>query len=429
VGDDLLMNSVRLDGTANFTYAQIGHDFQASGGSFRTFQAFGMNVGGSLLLDHARFRTNYTIVSFAEVSVGMDFKGRFTRFEDTNAPVDFGGLTVNGFVDLQRAQFKGPASFILAHIKGDFDAPGATFEDARDFTSLESLGKRAGYNSTFNADFGSMQVDGFAVFENVLFDRSVSFRNAHFSNLYLDGTHWPDINVLMSYTNSEPTSNNLLRLEAVDFTAIRDISSSQFRHTKAQLKESESNLVTMFGNLSPYSFDTYDKLENFFQREGAPGLADEVFINAKQREGADATHWRARLLNKLLFLTVGYGRQPSKAFWESLGVVIGYGVFYCFFMKSQNAHHQHKTKTRGKKPPHHRKSYTRAAFARLFSRRFPLALFFSLGTFLPIIDLGAKDIFDVKSHKAWIRYLIAFEQILGFILVPLWTIALSGLIK
>jgi hypothetical protein len=432
VGDDLLMNQARLDGAANFTFAQIGHDFFASESLFGDFDASGMITGGSLLIENARFRAKAT---FAQVSVGLHLKGAYARFEDRDSPADFSGLSINGFVDFQRAQFKGPASFILAHVKGDFQAPGATFEDHRDFRNLAALAISSGNNSTFNADFGGMAVDGFAIFENVLFARSASFRNAHFSNLYLDGTRWPEDSVLMGYTN-EPTRTNLLRLEAMDFTTIRDVSGSQFLHTKAQLKESEANLVAMFGSLSPYSFDTYDKLEDFFQRQGAPGLADQVFIAAKQRERLESSpfHW---LVNVLLEVTVGYGRKPWLAFCESLAVVVILGGMYFFCMEGKNPEEH------GRRLFRRRWRLVLAAYfswveperfplslaAAVFFRRLALAIFFSLGMFLPIIDLGARDIFDIKSHKTWIRYLIAAEQILGFILVPLWTIALSGLIK
>jgi hypothetical protein len=60
---------------------------------------------------------------------------------------------------------------------------------------------------------------------------------------------------------------------------------------------------------------------------------------------------------------------------------------------------------------------------------FGLALFFILNTFLPIMDLGAGDLLEYRHGKDWFRYLIALEKILGYILVPLWTMALTGLIK
>jgi hypothetical protein len=396
VGDDLLMCDTHFQDAASFIFAQSGHDFSLNGSTFkRSFDCSGMNVGGSLILDGARFadRANFDVVS-----VGTDFKGQYVRFENRDRLAEFRGLQVAGMVDFCRAQFKGPANFILAHIKGNFQAPGATFEDNHSFQQLQAL---TGSSFTFNTDFGSMQVDGFAIFENVLFARSVSFRNARFANLYLDGTRWPAAGILMTYTN-DPKPNEMLRLEGMDFETIRDVASGHFLHTQAQLEESQTNLLAMLANRSPYSFDIYAKLESYFQREGAPDRADEVFINAKEREGHEATGL-ASLTNFFLDWTVGYGRQPWKAFVESLALILIWGAL-C-----------HRCMIR--KTPHQR------------SPHLGLALFYSLNTFLPIIDLGASDLLEYRPGKEWFHYLIALEKILGYILVPLWTMALTGLIK
>ena len=397
VGDDLVMNDARFEGPANFIYATITHDFGLQNSVFHNFDATGMSIGGSLIIDGARFSEG---ARFDEVSVGKAFKGQYVRFENRNALAEFRGLKVDGFVDLLRAQFSGPANFILSHIKGNFQAHGATFEDDHSFQELQTVTRDS---FTFNTDFGSMTVDGFAIFENALFARSVSFRNAQFGNFYLDGTHWPDAGILMSYTN-DPTTNDLLRLEGMDFQTVRDVTSGHFLHTPAQLKESQINLLAMFKNRSPYSFDIYAKLESYFRREGAPALADEVFVHAKKREGIETRSLSlAWFANKFLDVTVGYGRKPLRAFVESLAVIGLWAVLCRFYMV--------KKKSPGQRPD------------------WGLVLFFSLGTFLPITDLGTKDLLDCRHGKEWFRYWIALEKILGYILVPLWTLALAGLVR
>ena len=397
VGDDLVMSEARFDAAANFIYAQIGHDFALQNSSFNNFDATGMGVGGSLIIDGGRFSNG---ARFEEVSVGKAFKGQHVRFENRNALAEFRGLKVDGSVDFLRAQFAGPANFILSHIKGNFQAHGATFEDDHSFQELQRITRDS---FTFNTDFGSMQVDGFAIFENVLFARSVSFRNAQFGNFYLDGTHWPEPGILANYTD-DPGTNDLLRLEGMDFQTVRDVTSGHFLHTPAQLKESQLNLLAMFKNRSPYSFDIYAKLESFFRREGAPALADEVFVHAKKREGIETRSLSlAWFANKFLDVTVGYGRKPLRAFVESLAVIGLWAVLCRFYMV--------KKKSPGQRPD------------------WGLVLFFSLGTFLPITDLGTKDLLDCRHGQEWFRYWIALEKILGYILVPLWTLALAGLVR
>jgi hypothetical protein len=399
VGDDIVMTGARFDADANFVYAQIGHDFALQESLFdANFNSYGMSVGGSLMVDHARFRAG---ASFEAVSAGKAFRGQYVRFENRSALAEFRGLKVDGEVDFLRAQFAGPANFILSQIKGNFQAQGATFEDDHTFLELKNLPGLNDDTYTFNTDFGSMEVDGFAIFENVLFARSVSFRNARFGNLYLDGVRWPEQNFLTNYID-DPKTNDLLRLEGMSFTTIRDITSDHFLHTRAQLEESQKNLLAMFTSRSPYSFDIYAQLESFFQREGAPDLADEVFINAKEREGKEATGL-AKLANTLLDWTVGYGRKPWKAFIESLACILICAAFCkgCMVKKISPV-----------QPP-----------------SWPLAFFFSLGAFLPFIELGTKELLDFRKKREWFCYLIAVEKILGYILVPLWTLALSGLLR
>ena len=403
-GDSISMRDAWFDEAVSFRHVQVGYDFVLQDSSFRAAEKFkkidsyGMSVGGSLIIDGARFGTGAV---FEEVSVGKAFRGQYVRFENRDALAVFRGLKVDGSVDFLRAQFAGPANFILSQIKGNFEAKGATFEDDHAFPDLKNLTDNT---FTFNTDFGSMQVDGFAIFENVLFARSVSFQNARFGNLYLDGARWPETNILMSYRSYTNDPPNLLRLEGTDFATIRDLTSDHFFHTHAQLVESQSNLLAMLASRSPYSYDIYGKLESYFRREGAPALADDVFVHGKEREGKEASGW-AKFANTFLNWTVGYGRQPWKAFCWSLGCIGLSTVFYMCCMVT-------------KKDP-------------AKSPGFWLALLFSLGTFLPIIDLGASKLleFPEKNENKLLRYWIAVEKILGYILVPLWTLALSGLIK
>ena len=401
IGEDLVLSYAQFNDEAGFIYADIGHDFAFLNSSVKHgFNATGMHVGGSVILDNTRFCGG---TDFDVVSVSGDFKAPYVRFENRTKLTEFRGLKVDGLVDFQRAQFAGPANFILSHIKGNFNASGATFEDRHSFAELQDITRDT---FTFNVDFGSMQVDGFAIFENVLFTRSVSFRNARFANLYLDGTHWPDDSILATYRNVDPKPNELLRLEGMDFETIRDIASGHFLHTHDQLKESQTNLLAMFANRSPYSFDIYTKLENYFVREGAPDLADSVYVKGKKREGTEETTAQlSKFTNWFLYVTVGYGRSPWKAFVESLVIILLWAAMCKNLMKRKTAPHK----------GHH--------------PGWGLALFYSLGTFLPIIELGTSDLLEHEASHDWFRYLVALEQILGFILVPLWTMALTGLIK
>ena len=392
VGSDILMSNARFDSSPYFRHAQTGHDFDLTKSLFNAdFDCSAMNVGGSLIINEARFGGK---ASFQQVLVGDAFLGSGSRFENEERMTDFSGLKVSGLADFSMAQFAGPVSFILAQIGGNLNCQGTRFEDAHNFEELSNITCNA---STFNTDFGSMEVDGFAIFYNAYFGRSVSFRNARLENLYFDGVQWPETN----YTTN-PSNSTLLRVESLDFQTIRDITGDRFDHTPQQLVESESNLVCMLRERSPYSFDVYSKLEDYFLREGEPGLADKVFIEAKRREGEEASGFGAKFVNKVLYLTVGYGRLPWLAFFESCGCVMILSVLCCFCMEDK----KHKQQP-----------------------GIAISMLYSLDKFLPIIDLNTGDLLDFKKNREWFRYALAFGRILGYVLVPLWTISLAGLIK
>jgi len=246
-----------------------------------------------------------------------------------------------------------------------------------------------------------MTVDGFAIFESACFARSVSFRNGAYGNLYFDGVQWPDATYMRDFYTNEPFSTNLLRLEGINFRTIRDITSGAFFHSRQQLKESQTNLVNLLQNYTPYSFDIYAKLEAYFRGEGERSLANQVFISAKKREGAEAGPW-GRFVNRFLRYTIMYGKWPWLAFGQSLVVVIMLSLLCETRMLRKDTH----------TPP-----------------SFPLAFLFSLGNCLPLVDLKTADLLEFKPDKERFRYLLAFAKILGYILVPLWAVAWAGLIK
>jgi hypothetical protein len=305
---------------------------------------------------------------------------------------------VDGSIQLRGAEFAAPVNFILAKINGNFEAQNSTFEDDRSFEDLEHVTQDS---FTFNTDFGSMTVDGFAIFENACFARSVSFRNGAYGNLYFDGVQWPDATYMRNYYTNEPFSTNLLRLEGISFRTIRDITTGPFFHSRQQLKESQANLVTLLQNYTPYSFDIYAKLEAYFRGEGERSLANQVFISAKKREGAEAGPW-GRFVNRFLRYTIMYGKWPWLAFGESLIVVILLSLLCEACMLKKDTH----------TPP-----------------SFPLSFLYSLGNCLPLVDLKTADLLEIKPGQDWFRYLLAFAKMLGYILVPLWAVAWAGLVR
>jgi len=398
VGGDAFLDQARFLGTASLGYLRTGHDFSIASsffGSGNILNAYGLEVAGALNLEWAHFSGS---ANFGGGHISKELRANYVCFPNSYHVANFRGINVDGSVQLRGAEFAAPVTFILAKIKGNFEAQNSTFEDDRSFADLEHVTQDT---FTFNTDFGSMTVDGFAIFENACFARSVSFRNGDYGNLYFDGVQWPDAAYLTSYYTNEPFSTNLLRLEGLNFRTIRDITTGPFFHSRQQLKESQANLITLLQNYTPYSFDIYAKLEAYFRGEGERSLANQVFISAKKREGAEAGPW-GRFVNNFLRYTIMYGKWPWLAFSESLIVVIFLSRLCETCMLRKDIH----------TPP-----------------SFPLSFLYSLGNCLPLVDLKTADLLEIKPGNDWFRYLLAFAKILGYILVPLWAIAWAGLVK
>jgi hypothetical protein len=398
VGGNAFLDQACFLQKASFGYLRTAHDFSMASsffGSGNIVNAFGLEIGGTLNVEWVHFSGS---ASFGGGHISKELTANYVRFPNSYHVANFRGLNVDGSVQLRGAEFAAPVTFILAKINGNFEAQNSVFEDDRSFEDLEHVTKDS---FTFNTDFGSMTVDGFAIFENACFARSVSFRNGAYGNLYFDSVQWPDATYMTNCYTNEPFSTNLLRLEGLNFRTIRDITSGAFFHSRQQLKESQTNLVTLLQNYTPYSFDIYAKLEAYFRGEGERSLANQVFISAKKREGAEAGRW-GRFINRFLRYTIMYGKWPWLAFGESLLVVLLLSLLCEACMLKKDTH----------TPP-----------------SFPLSFLYSLGNCLPLVDLKTADLLEIKPGQDWFRYLLAFAKMLGYILVPLWAVAWAGLIR
>ena len=54
---------------------------------------------------------------------------------------------------------------------------------------------------------------------------------------------------------------------------------------------------------------------------------------------------------------------------------------------------------------------------------------YSLDAFLPIIKLNTEDWLVLRNANSMFGYALIVLTIVGHVLVPLWTVALAGLIK
>ena len=147
----------------------------------------------------------------------------------------------------------------------------------------------------------------------------------------------------------------------------------------------------------------YRSLEEFFLRQGYRSDADQAFIAGKRRERKEKLHGLDWLGSYLLDWLVGYGRHP----WQAgipCAVFIALG---CVLFSPKKMEPQ--------KPED---------VARVYSR-----FWYSLGLFLPFVDLQADKVWKPKADQTFLRNYMRVHIMLGWILVPLVLAALTGLIN
>src|SRR5439155_7825133 len=182
------------------------------------------------------------------------------------------------------------------------------------------------------------------------------------------------------------------------------IQGMSYKYVRAAPEEPESHkLLLNLADQPAYSADVYSRLEEFFVRQGYRSDADKAFIAGKRRERKEKLHGLDWLGSYLLDGLVGYGRHP----WQAgipCAVFIALG---CVLFSPKKMEPQ--------KPED---------VARVYSR-----FWYSLGLFLPFVDLQADKVWKPKADQTFLRNYMRAHIMLGWILVPLVLAALTGLIK
>jgi hypothetical protein len=152
-----------------------------------------------------------------------------------------------------------------------------------------------------------------------------------------------------------------------------------------------------------YSADIYSSLEENFLRHGYRGDADLAFIEGKRHERKEHLHGLSWFGSSLLDGLIGYGRRPWKAGVPCI-VFIALG---CVLFSP--------TKMEPQKPEDTPRVYNR--------------FWYSLGLFLPFVNLQADNVWKPKADQTFLRTYMCLHILAGWILVPLVLAALTGLIR
>jgi uncharacterized protein YjbI with pentapeptide repeats len=443
-------------GPVDFSSADIGNVFDANRVKFQKRGASfnGMKVRGDIFFNDATFEVP---VLFRYANIANNFEAQRTQFQKYGAVLS--GIKIGNDAIFEKAKFEGPMNFSYANIANNFDAKEATFENEKN-----------------GAVFSGMKVGGEATFCGAVFKGPVYFNYAEIARLslsgpfpltdqfHIQGMSYKHIGVVQpelcslgslspaslrplllyslnpkpltptflppSYSLSQQTIPLLpvrMYLESATAAFPPPTYSLNLKFFQIPLRwhsvflqlpmfdptvqqpepesESPGGLLEL-AHQSAYSVDAYSRLEQFFLGQGDRADADEAFIAGKSREREEyfrTGQWGSWLRSWMLCLLVGYGRRPWQVGIPCVVLVaLGCVLFSPKKMEPRNP----------------------AEAPRVYSR-----FWYSLGLFLPFVDLQADRVWKPKTDQTFLRNYMRVHILLGWILVPLVLAAVTGLIK
>ena len=219
-----------------------------------------------------------------------------------------------------------------------------------------------------------LRAEGSADFTDVIVEHSADLSNADFGTLDLSRSAWP----------KDGNDDGAFHMQGMSYKYICAVPGNEPESHKALLKLADQ---------SAYTADVYSNLEEFFLRQGYRDDADEAFIAGKVRERKEyfrSGHWFRWLGSWMLDLLVGYGRRP----WQAgipCAVLVALG---CVLFSPKKMEPQKPEDT-----------------PRVYSR-----FWYSLGLFLPFVDLQVDKVWKPKADQTFLRNYMRVHILLGWIL-------------
>ena len=401
---DVLLSNCQFNMSVTFARATFAGNVSFNNSAFIKDTTFNStNIRGDASFEATSFKDQ---LDFDSAAIGGEFRAREAGFQRAA----FSNTKVGGSATFDHAVFEGPVYFTGADFLGGFYALDAKFQSKKaganfsgmkvgriaifdyavfegwvDFVGAdfgEFLARNARFpNKQEVADFSSMRVGHAAVFDSAVFGGRVEFSYANFARLDLVSVSWPEI-------------PGQLRMEGMTYKTIRAVLENEPASHEALLK---------LANQSVYSADTYHNLEEFFLRGGYHDDADRAFLAGKLRERQEHLHGLAWFGSLAAYVLTSYGRHTERL----LVLCVMFVALGCMIFSPKKMEAQKREDTR-----------------RVYNR-----FWYSLGLFLPFVDLQSNKLWKPKINQTFLRNYMRVHILLGWILVPLVLAAVTGLIK
>lgn len=393
---------------ADFSLMKVGSHTDFAHAQFAGRADFSMmKVDGHTYLNDTVFAGGVAF-TLTDISGQVDIsRARFTNAQEV---VMFNGLKVGSIAYLEDAEFAGGANFGLADIAGLFVARGARFTNAQEQVTFNAM--RIGSHAIFDkatfagpTNLTALKVSGHASFDETEIARTINFEFAEIaSDFWMERAH---------LTGSDNTGQfngmkigGTVHFKDTEFRGTVNLGNMTYQAINIGDGRDRIESLIAFVNRSRYSAAVYATLEAFFKREGYTESADEVFIAQKTRERHETLHWHSPEYwwNWFSYLFVGYGRKPSYVLvWSALFVCLGYFIFKL------------PEKMEVQKEEYSDEEYS--------------PFWYSLGLFLPFVNLFAAEVWRPKKDFRWGRIYMRVHALLGWILIPLGLASITGLIR
>src|ERR1043166_3657176 len=477
VGDVAFFRGAVFEGPVNFSLAQFGSNLEADGAVFRNPEA--QANFNSMKVEQTAFFSNAVFkgpVDFGSAQIGSNLQADGTAFKNPKTQANFNSIKVEQTAFFSNAVFEGTVDFGSAQISNVLVADGAAFKNPENEASFNSM--KVGHTAFFRkavfeggvdlvsaqigsvlemdgalfknpetqANFNSMKVEQTAFFRKAVFEGPVDFvsveiggnfelNEAEFRNIQKRATFYR-MSVSGSAYFAVAQFNGSADLTQADFAALYlsravfsgslDLQAMTYKeiHADPDNERRSHELLLRLAEKADYSADVYGALEQFFARQGYGADANKAFIADKRRQRAGYLHapvWSGNLLARigslltclegllawlgsvLLDGLVGYGRRP----WLAMIPCAFFVGFGCVLFSSDKMELQ--------KPDDAPRVYS--------------SFWYSLGLFLPFVDLQADRVWKPKQNQTFLRNYMRVHILLGWILIPLVLAALTGLIK
>jgi len=401
----------------------------------------GAEIPFAVWCNYCEFK-NGVDISYSHLRGDLSFVG-----STFGGDVDLDGLRADGRVVMKMATFAGPFNISDARIDGDLKASGATFSD-REGTA---------------AQFASIKVSGDAHLDHLVLTAPLTLDGAEVRTLTLGKVETgdpapnpeekPGLYAAETIILSHATVHRDLRIigvqvkqllgyglkvqglttiKNVTVTALADLSHAElsslmlgddvvwpanaaslklaglsFRYISPDIPSDETKWekLSEWVDHADFMMAPYQQLEDVLKKQGRVEQANDVYERMQKKAWTQGRlNAKGKIKNALLYLLVGYGREPQWVFYWCIPVVV---IGWMVFRKREDVE--------PKEPKDKDSPYD--------------PLWYSIDLFLPLSTLHAADVWIPRQNSWFRRYYARVHSILGWILVPIGLAAVSGLIS